>query len=57
MFEHFRQFFAKERNRTSIWLILGVIIFLGILKHYDLYDGFKNKKGSSHKKGYVTNRG
>jgi hypothetical protein len=57
MFEHFRQFFAKERNRTAIFLILGFIIFLAILKHYDLYDGFKNKKGSSHKKGSVTNRG
>ena len=54
MFEHFRQFFAKERNRTTIWLILGFIIFLGILKHYDLYDGFTNNLGPSQG---ITNRG
>jgi hypothetical protein len=40
MFEHFRQFFANERNRTAILLIIGLLIFVAVLKHFGLYEGF-----------------
>jgi len=40
MFDHFRQFFAIERNRTAILLIIGLLIFVAVLKHFGLYEGF-----------------
>lgn len=42
MFEHFRQFFANERNRTAILLIIGLLIFVAVLKHFGLYEEFGN---------------
>jgi Na+/H+ antiporter NhaD/arsenite permease-like protein len=46
MFEHFRQFFANERNRTAILLIIGLLIFVAVLKHFGLYEGFGNNISS-----------
>ncbi len=45
MFEHFKKFFANERNRTTIALVIGFLIFLGILRHFGLYEeGFKGER-------------
>jgi len=44
MFEHFKAFFANKRNRTTIGLVIGFLIFIGILKYFGLYEGFKSKK-------------
>lgn len=44
MFEHFKKFFANERNRTMIALVIGFLIFLGILRHFGLYEGFKGER-------------
>ena len=46
MFEHFRQFFASEHNRTAILLIIGLLIFVAVLKHFGLYEGFVNNTSS-----------
>ena len=46
MFEHFRQFFAIERNRTAILLIIGLLIFVAVLKHFGLYEEFGNNTSS-----------
>ena len=40
MFEHFRSFFAKAENRTTMMLIGGFIILLIVLKHFGIYEGF-----------------
>jgi hypothetical protein len=41
MFEHFKAFLANKRNRTTIALVAGFLIFLAILKYFGLYEGFK----------------
>jgi len=41
MFEHFKAFLANKRNRTTIALVVGFLIFLGTLKYFGLYEGFK----------------
>ena len=46
MFEHFRKFFANERNRTAILLIIGLLIFVTVLKHFGLYEEFGNNTSS-----------
>lgn len=43
MFEHFKAFLANKRNRTTIALVAGFLIFLAILKYFGLYEGFKSK--------------
>ena len=40
MFEHFKAFLANKRNRTTIALVAGFLIFLAILKYFGLYEGF-----------------
>ena len=50
MFEHFKKFFANERNRTMIALVIGFLIFLGILRHFGLYEeGFKGERCDGEK--------
>ena len=49
MFEHFKAFFANERNRTTIALIIGFLIFLVILRHFGLYEGFKGERCDGEK--------
>lgn len=44
MFEHFKKFFANPRNRTTIALVIGFLIFLGTLRHFGLYEGFKGER-------------
>ena len=61
MFEHFRQFFANERNRTAILLIIGLLIFVAVLKHFGLYEGFIasgrwNRWNNTCNKGNGVNR-
>lgn len=40
MFEHFRLWLKNPRIVETIWLILAVIVFVAVLKHFNLYEGF-----------------
>jgi hypothetical protein len=40
MFEHFRSWFKDSRNVKTVGLIFGFIVFMIVLKHFNLYEGF-----------------
>lgn len=44
MFEHFRAWLKNPRILNSIGLILAVIIFVAVLKHFNLYEGFSKQQ-------------
>ena len=44
MFEHFRTWFKNPRIFNAIGLILAVIGFIVVLKHFNLYEGFSDLK-------------
>jgi hypothetical protein len=43
MFEHFRAWLKNPRILNAVFLILAVIVFIAVLKHYNLYEGFSKK--------------
>lgn len=49
MFEHFKAFLANKRNRTTIALVVGFLIFLGTLKYFGLYEGFIEREDAVKK--------
>ena len=52
MFEHFRAWLKNPRIVETIWLILAVIVFVAVLKHFNLYEGF-SKQDSSNKESPI----
>jgi hypothetical protein len=43
MFEHFRAWLKNPRIVENIGIILAVIVFVAVLKYFNLYEGFSKQ--------------
>lgn len=50
MFEHFRIWLKNPRIVETICLILSVLVFVAVLKHYNLYEGFAKQELNKEQK-------
>lgn len=46
MFEHFRAWLKNPRIVENIGIILAVIVFVAVLKYFNLYEGFSKQDSS-----------
>ena len=53
MFEHFRAWLKNPRIVENIGIILAVIVFVAVLKYFNLYEGF-SKQDQSYKQQLLS---